>query len=124
MGTIVTIPRAGDVLEVSDGQQRLATTAILLSAIRDYLTEREPAIAEAITGEFLTVIERSSRERIPRLKLNLDDNEYFRARLNGDQPEPEATKPSHRLIADAFKEARAQVRSIVASHDEKTHGDI
>ena len=124
LGTIVTIPRAGDVLEVSDGQQRLATTAILLSAIRDYLTEREPAIAEAITGEFLTVIERSSRERIPRLKLNLDDNDYFRARLNGDQPEPEATKPSHHLIDDAFKEARAQVRSIVASHDENIHGDI
>jgi uncharacterized protein with ParB-like and HNH nuclease domain len=37
LGTIVTIPRAGGALEVVDGQQRLATTAIILSAIRDYI---------------------------------------------------------------------------------------
>ncbi len=37
LGTIVTIPRADSTLEVVDGQQRLATTAILLAAIRDYL---------------------------------------------------------------------------------------
>ena len=33
LGTIVTIPREEGTLEVVDGQQRLATTAILLSAI-------------------------------------------------------------------------------------------
>src|SRR5437867_3620370 len=31
LGTIVTVPRSEDVLEVVDGQQRLATTAILLA---------------------------------------------------------------------------------------------
>ena len=36
LGTIVTIPR-GNSLEVVDGQQRLATTAIMLSSIRNYL---------------------------------------------------------------------------------------
>lgn len=34
IGTIVTIPRVNGTLEVVDGQQRLATTAILLAAIR------------------------------------------------------------------------------------------
>jgi uncharacterized protein with ParB-like and HNH nuclease domain len=33
LGTIVTIPRTGGSLEVVDGQQRLATTAIMLAAI-------------------------------------------------------------------------------------------
>ena len=37
LGAIVTIPRDDGMLEVVDGQQRLATTAILLAAIRDHL---------------------------------------------------------------------------------------
>ena len=37
LGTIVGIPRATDTLQIVDGQQRLATTVILLCAIRDYL---------------------------------------------------------------------------------------
>src|ERR1700726_1143698 len=41
LGTIVTIPREEGALEVVDGQQRLATTAILLAAIRDYAKELE-----------------------------------------------------------------------------------
>src|SRR5438093_55726 len=40
LGTMVTIPKEKDVLEVVDGQQRLATTTILLCAIRDYLKTR------------------------------------------------------------------------------------
>jgi len=71
LGTIVTIPRANGLLEVVDGQQRLATTAIMLFAIRDYLLSRDKMIADAIDSEFLTVIDRASRARIPRLRLNL-----------------------------------------------------
>ena len=40
LATIVTIPRADGALEVVDGQQRLATTALLLTAIRDHLHKR------------------------------------------------------------------------------------
>src|SRR3954466_7162423 len=53
LGTIVTIPRANGTLEVADGQQRLATTAILLSAIRDYLKGKEDVLVESINNEFL-----------------------------------------------------------------------
>ena len=41
LGTIVTIPREGGILELVDGQQRLATIAILLAAIRDYIQDKE-----------------------------------------------------------------------------------
>jgi hypothetical protein len=124
LGTIVTIPREGGILEVVDGQQRLATTAILLSAIRDYLVTREPVIAQALNEEFLTGIDRAARERVPKLRLNLDDNDYFRARLTVRDPMPEPTKPSHRLLQGAFSEALAHVGRIVAGHAEKDHGDI
>ena len=55
LGTIVTIPRKTRVLEVVDGQQRLATTTIMLSAIRDYLRERDKLISDSINAEFLSV---------------------------------------------------------------------
>lgn len=123
LGTIVTIPRAGGTLEVVDGQQRLATTAIMLSAIRDYLRSRDAMIAESLDSEFLTVIDRTSRARVPRLRLNLDDNDYFRARLTGVQGPP-ATKPSHDRLDAALNEAKEQVSRIVAGFDERDHGDI
>jgi Protein of unknown function DUF262/Protein of unknown function (DUF1524) len=124
LGTIVTIPRAHGVLEVVDGQQRLSTTAIMLAAIRDYLWLQDEMIAQSIDSEFLMVIDRASRARVPRLRLNLDDNDYFRARLAEDVERPTPTKPSHRLLEDAFTEAREQVQKIVAGFDEKDHGDV
>jgi hypothetical protein len=124
LGTIVTIPRTNGVLEVVDGQQRLATTAILLAAMRDYLREKEPVLAQSIDEEFLTGIDRAARERVLKLRLNLDDNDYFRARLTGGGAMPEATKPSHRLLDAAFSEAHAQVARLVAGHAQKDHGDI
>ena len=50
LGTIVTIRhRDSDHLEVVDGQQRLATTAIILAAVRDYLVDKdESLIVESI----------------------------------------------------------------------------
>ena len=123
LGTIVTIPRDNGRLEVVDGQQRLATTAIMLAEIRNYLKEKDPMIAESVDAEILNVIDRSSRARIPRLRLNLDDNEYFRARLTNEDPSPSPSKPSHELIDQSFSEARRQVKRIVSGFDEKDHGD-
>ena len=122
MGTIVTIRKGNDVLEVVDGQQRLATTAILLAEIRNYLTGNEPEICRSI-GEFLTTIDRDRREEVPRLQLNLDDNHYFRARLTGSEACPPATKPSHHLLEDAFRNVRAQVKKVVSTFDQKDHGN-
>ena len=122
VGTIVAIRKGADVLEVVDGQQRLATTAILLAEIRNYLAATEPMIADAI-GDFLATIDRNRREEVPRLSLNLDDKNYFRARLTNAEPAPVATKLSHRLLGHAFREARMQVANVVSSLDEKDHGD-
>jgi hypothetical protein len=124
VGTIVTIPRTNSVLEVVDGQQRLATTAILLSAIRDYLKPNERDLAQSIDDEFLTVFNRTTRARVPRLQLNLDDNDYFRARLSGVAPLPEPNKTSHGLLNDAFVEAARHIRTVVAPHDITEHGNV
>src|SRR5215475_12700686 len=79
LGAIVTIPREDNVLEVVDGQQRLATTAVLLAAMRDHLSMRgEKMLVESINNEFLTSIDRRNRSRVPNLQLNVDDKELFR----------------------------------------------
>ncbi|HLX42242.1 MAG TPA: DUF262 domain-containing HNH endonuclease family protein [Bryobacteraceae bacterium] len=125
LGTIVTIPRTNDLLEVVDGQQRLATTAILLSEIRYYLKDREILIAESI-NPFLTDIDREKRERVAKLTLNLDDNEFFRVMIGceKDADRPKASHSSHALIIEAFTLARKHVKQIVAGYDLKTHGDV
>jgi hypothetical protein len=123
LGTIVTVPRAAGTLEVIDGQQRLATTAILLAAIRNHLRTAEPVIAEDIENGFLTGINRARRERIPKLRMNLDDNEFFRAYiLNSEQVEPSRT--SHVRLAQAFHEARTQVKRIVSTVAAQDQGDV
>lgn len=127
LGTIVTIPRLSGSLEVVDGQQRLATTAILLAAIRDYLSDRnEPVLVEAINNDFLTGIDRARRTRIPKLKLNLDDNDLFQ-QIVSPGSRNFTTKPgrdSHERLVRAYKAAMAHVRKVVAVVDEKDHGDV
>ena len=124
LGTIVTIPRGKGILEVVDGQQRLATAAILLSSIRDYLRKGDKDLAESIDTEFLTVYNRNVRDRIPRLKMNLDDNEFFRSRLSGCVGALSATRSSHRLLEEAFTLCGKHVKTIVAGYDSKEHATV
>jgi hypothetical protein len=123
LGTVVTIPRPSGLLEVVDGQQRLATTAILLASFRDALRGKDDMLVQSLDNEFLSVIDRTRRERIPRLTLNLDDNDFFKAKLTGVADVP-ATRLSHQRIDEAFKLCAAQVRRITAGFDPKDQGDI
>ena len=127
LGTIVTILRTHDVLEVADGQQRLATTAILLAEIRNYLEPTEELISESIEKEFLTDIDRDKRQRVAKLTLNLDDNEFFCKMLEakGDSKKIPAVgnSASHKRLKEAFILAKKQVGKIVAGFDKKDHGD-
>ena len=126
LGTIVTIPRTGQTLELIDGQQRLATIAILLAAIRDYLKGKEDVLAESVNNEFLTGIDRTKRARVPRLRLNIDDNDLFSGIITGENnvsPVVKSSKESHQLLLGAQKLAAQHVRNIVSGYDPKDHGD-
>jgi hypothetical protein len=124
LGTIVTIPRGEGELEVVDGQQRLATTALLLAAIRDYLGERgENELAESVDTEFLWTFDRGRRERIPRLTLNVDDNELFERIVTGGDP-VQPSRSSHERLVEARDEARKHVERLVAPLDEREHADL
>lgn len=125
LGTIVTIPESSGILEVIDGQQRLATVTILLYQIRRYLAGKDDVIADDVK-QFLTFVDRSQRAVIPRLRMNLVDNEFFQAMLSEDPTvsPPLPTRRSHRLIQDSFNKADRYIKSIIAGFDIQAHGDI
>ncbi len=126
LGTIVTIPRPSGLLEVVDGQQRLATTAILLSAIRLYMKRiGEDVLEEAISNSFLTGIDRAKRARVPKVTLNSSDHELFRAIVThaGEGELPEPSLDSHRLLLAAYQQAQAHVERVVAPFNPHDHGD-
>jgi hypothetical protein len=116
LGTIVTIPRDGEgTLEVVDGQQRLATTAILLAAIRDYADgANEDYIVQSIDNEFLSGIDRERKVRVPKLRLNIDDNELFKQLVTKEPGSRTPTRASHQRLLAAREEAGKHVERIVA----------
>ncbi|WP_293352395.1 DUF262 domain-containing HNH endonuclease family protein [Phenylobacterium sp.] len=125
LGTIVTIPASeGDALEIVDGQQRLTSTALFLAAMRNYLKTLPSTamIVESIENEFLTTIDRRAGSRVPRLRLNVDDNEFFLRLTAADPAAPAiATRESHRRLEEAFREAHAAVKRLVAPVSEAEH---
>ena len=83
-------------------------------------------LVELINNEFLTGIDRSKRSRIPKLRLNVDDNNLFNwiiARPQ-DEQDPETTRELHTLLRQAYAEATRHVRNIVSTLDSKDHGDL
>ena len=126
LGTIVSIPRELDALEVVDGQQRLATIAILLAEMRNYLRgSSDDIIAKRIDTVFLAEIDPERREETTKLSLNIDDNEFFRGMITAksEKERPEPLVSSHFLIKEAFEEAHRHTQQIVAGLNRTHHGD-
>ena len=122
LGTIVLTRGAGPLPEVSDGQQRLATTTILLAAIRNYFySQNDEARVESLSP-FLREIDRTTTELVPKLRLNVDDNEYFTKAILSSPNSPdrriEATKASHKRIAKAAQLADKHVLDILQPHSD------
>ena len=124
LGTIVLSQTPDNRWEVADGQQRMATTAILISAIRDYLFGGAPNEKEAsqkYTQNFLLEFDENSGEHVPKLRLNVEDNDFFvkTALLAPDNPgKATAVKKteSHDRIAAAMAICRQHVQKVIAPY--------
>lgn len=125
LGTIVTIPANSGVLEVIDGQQRMATITIMLCNIRRYLFDKDDLIASDIKN-FLTYTDRDQRAILNRLRMNNVDNDFFCQMISDDAigSPPQPNRKSHRLICDAFDNAKKYIKNIIAGYDLKDHGDV
>ena len=124
LGTIVLTASSDGKLEVADGQQRLATTAILISAIRDHLyggAINEKAAAEKFTQNFLLEFDERSGEHRPKMTLNSEDNDFFvkAALLNPDHPDRQKAvikTESHQRLKDAIGICRSHVQQVISQY--------
>lgn len=123
LGTIVLTRGEGDLPEVSDGQQRLATTTILLAAVRDYYAYQGDEKRVLSMQPFLMEIDRETTETVPKLRLNVDDNEFFRKFVLEPPGSPERqvqpTKGSHRKIKCAAEMAAQHIKDILEPYKEQ-----
>ncbi|MDX1970775.1 MAG: DUF262 domain-containing HNH endonuclease family protein [Planctomycetaceae bacterium] len=96
LGTVVISESENGVGEVTDGQQRLATTVIILAAIRDYLIAQEDdERAGEIENTYLFKKDLRSLEKFPLLTLNLRDKAYFEAHIiERRSAEPPISRPA------------------------------
>ena len=82
LGTIVLVKSPNSLPIISDGQQRIATVTFLLCRIRDTLVKiNREGSAQSLDTDFLRNIDRNTEEIVPRLKLNIEDNEFFVQRI-------------------------------------------
>lgn len=116
---IVVAPKDGSLLEVYDGQQRIATSMILIAAIRDFFfNARDNEIANNIARESLYSPERKTNNPKPHFTLSAEDHESFvkRILLSPDDDDRKSAKP------DPRKESHTRIDSaarIAADHVEK-----
>lgn len=127
LGTIVLTTNDEGNPEVCDGQQRLATTTILIAAIRDYFHERgDHRRVTSVENNFLSDIDVNTTATVARLTLNVDDNEFFRSRILSQPgtsertaPLPDALPDSHRKIIHAAKFAAQHVQDTIRPHKDE-----
>jgi len=97
---------------VIDGQQRLATTSLLLGAIRDEFYDRdEKDFGDSTQQDFLGKFDRRARADRPKLILNSDDRDYYERRIVQRDETMAPTNSSQSLIQEAFSYLRERVRA-------------
>ena len=117
LGTIVLTKGTDELPEVSDGQQRLATTTILLAAIRDYLKQaKDFARAQSVEQEFLKTTDFETTDTVARLRLNVDDNEFFKTFVVEGTHSVQPSKESHKRIELAAEIAAKHIATILEPH--------
>ena len=101
LGSIVIVDNTTSHL-LLDGQQRLGTSAILLSVIRDFLARYNQDAATRLSARYLTDFDDAQNRTTYKLTLNTYDRDFFRReileRRDGNFVPLEPSLGSHRLI--------------------------
>lgn len=120
LGAIVLTRGQNKQWEIADGQQRLATTSILVAAVRDYLSELgDEDGAKKFQSTYLLDYDVRKKDSTPKLYLNYQDHDFFVSTIlkapKDREPFAGPTFDSHKLLTDATKLAKTHVRNMVAA---------
>lgn len=120
LGTVVLTKGSDGEPEVSDGQQRLATTSILLTAIRDNLkASRDFQRSTSIEQEFLKTTDFETTDTVPRLRMNVDDNEFFKRYIIDGDHSFAPIRESHKRIRAAYEISARHISTILEPHQKQ-----
>lgn len=122
LGTIVLAHDEEGRLLVADGQQRLATTSIIIAAIRDYLLSTNVAsdtrTAQKYTSKFLLEYDEEHDDDSPKLYLNGMDRDFFVKAIlmppNGVRKQAKKNYFSHERLVKAQELARKHIEKEVS----------
>jgi hypothetical protein len=113
LGSIVINNAQAPQLFVIDGQQRLITTAVMLSALRNHLrVEGLVHLATSIERDFLLRVDEERHPPLmPSLVLNKSDKVFYDTYIFHNRPaadiyrlaEGDSLSPSNRLLAECFR---------------------
>lgn len=114
---VVTGPQDGK-HDVVDGQQRLTTISLLISAIKDIFADKgDPEVVVSIKNDYLASTDRRTKEKEPKLSLNEVDNELFQELIDDAKNIDSAKfqRQSHQLLLSAAKQIHLYMNEILAS---------
>lgn len=127
LGTVVLKQNEDGTCDVVDGQQRLATFQLLVSAICDYLREtNEIERADLIAAEYIATTDVMTLEKQARLTLNDIDNPLFDQIAVQSVPLDKVTtsRTSHTLLHTAKATLNERVRSIAVSSGSRATDEL
>jgi hypothetical protein len=120
LGTIViTRSDGGGPQLIIDGQQRVATTSILIGAMRDYLIDHQDTErADALQAEYLSKKDLRTLEETPHLRLADRDHDFYQSIIlakPGDSKRGTApATPSQERLKEAGRLARGYVDNLAS----------
>lgn len=116
LGTIVLAQGPRQRLMIIDGQQRLATTSLLLAAIRNRCRAGgEMRSAESTQHTFLATYNKAEKRDQPKLILNTDDNHFYEKHVVEVQVvEPDGH--SQRLVKSAYDYLQQRIDEFAAAN--------